>query len=115
MDAAMHSGTSDIFAKVKGLISQMIEKLLKEAEEDATEKAYCDKEMAETEAKQTDKEDTIEKLTTKIDSQTARSGKLKEEVAALQKELSDLAGAQAEMDRVRTEEKAAFDANSAEM
>merc|ERR1719160_2383566 len=63
MDAAMHSGTSDIFAKVKGLISQMIEKLLKEAEEDATEKAFCDKEMAETEAKQSDKEATIEKLT----------------------------------------------------
>ena len=35
----------DPFAKVKGLISNMIEKLLAEAEADATEKAYCDKEM----------------------------------------------------------------------
>merc|ERR1719388_493920 len=115
MDAAMHAGTSDIFAKVKGLISQMIEKLLKEAEEDATEKAFCDKEMAETEAKQSDKEATIEKLTTQIDSMSAKSAKLKEDVGVLQKELSELAKAQAEMDKVRAEEKAAFDKNSAEM
>jgi len=117
MDAAMHSGssTSDPFAKVKGLISDMIEKLLKEAEEDATEKAFCDKEMAETEAKQTDKEAAIEKLSTQIDSMSAKSAKLKEEVATLQKELSELAKAQAEMDKLRAEEKAAFDKNSAEM
>merc|ERR1719313_2211059 len=53
MVTAMRSGhkNGDPFAKVKGLISDMIEKLLAEAEADATEKAYCDKEMAETEAK----------------------------------------------------------------
>merc|ERR1719160_2068402 len=45
-----HRAGEDPFAKVKGLISDMIEKLLAEAEADATEKAYCDKEMAETEA-----------------------------------------------------------------
>merc|ERR1719217_1218945 len=113
----MQSGSSagDPFAKVKGLIQSMIEKLLKEAEEDATEKAFCDKEMAETEAKQTEKEAAIEKLSTEIDSMTAKSAKLKEEVATLQKELAALAKAQAEMDKLRAEEKAAFDKNSAEM
>jgi len=108
-------GSSDVFAKVKGLIRDMIEKLLKEAEADATEKAFCDKEMSETEAKKADKEATIEKLSTKIDSMTARSAKLKEEVAVLQEELAALAKAQAEMDKLRAEEKAAFDKNSAEM
>jgi hypothetical protein len=117
MAGVMRSSGSagDIFAKVKGLISDMIEKLLKEAEEDATEKAFCDKEMAETEAKKADKEANIEKLSTQIDSQNAKSAKLKEEVATLQKELSELARAQAEMDKVRGEEKAIYDKNSAEM
>merc|ERR1719390_481726 len=106
---------ADIFGKVKGLIQDMIEKLQAEAEADATEKAFCDKEMAETEQKKADKEAAIEKLSTQIDSQTAKSAKLKEEVATLQKELSALAKAQAEMDKLRAEEKAAFDKNSAEM
>jgi len=109
------AGSSDPFAKVKGLIRDMIEKLLKDSEADATEKAYCDKEMAETEQKQSDKEAAIEKLSTSIDSMTASSHKLKEEVATLQKELASLAKAQAEMDKLRAEEKAAFDKNSAEI
>merc|ERR1719230_2304430 len=71
--------------------------------------------MAETEAKKADKEAAIEKLSTQIDSMTARSAKLKEEVATLQAELSALAKAQAEMDKHRAEQKAAFDKNSAEM
>jgi len=115
MAAAMRNGQADPFAKVKGLISSMIEKLLSEAQADATEKAYCDKEMAETETKKADKEAAIEKLSTQIDSMTASSAKLKEEVATLQKELASLARAQAEMDKLRAEEKSAFDVNSAEM
>merc|ERR1719408_631013 len=53
MAQAMRAGSQsgDPFAKVKSLISNMIEKLLKEAEADATEKAFCDKEMSETETK----------------------------------------------------------------
>merc|ERR1719446_1939374 len=42
---------ADVFAKIKGLIQDMIEKLEAEAEADATKKAYCDKELAETNQK----------------------------------------------------------------
>merc|ERR1719440_1992276 len=45
----------------------------------------------------------------------AKSGKLKEEVAELEKELAALAKSQAEMDKLRSEEKGIFDTNEAEM
>merc|ERR1719171_1696420 len=118
MDAAAQlAGKSgdDPFAKIKGLISDMIEKLLKEAEEDAAKKGYCDKEMGETKAKKTELTDELNKLITKIDKMSADTAKLKEEVKVLSKELAELAKLQQEMDKIRGEEKAAYDKNKAEM
>jgi len=115
MAQAMRAGSGDPFAKVKSLISNMIEKLLSEAQADATETAFCNKEMAETEAKKADKEADIEKMSTQIDSLTAKSSKLKGQAAELQKNLAALARTQAEADKLRAEENAAFDVNSAEM
>merc|ERR1740117_2317362 len=104
----------DIFAKVKGLIRDMVEKLEADAEADATEKAFCDKKLAETNLKKDDKSAEIEKLGAKIASQTSQSAKLKEQVATLQAELAELTRSQAEMDRIRGEEKAVFDKSSSD-
>merc|ERR1712217_250147 len=98
-----------------GLIADMIEKLEAEAEADATHKAYCDKEIAESNEKKDDKTAEIAKLSTKIDQMSARSAQLKEEVAALQKSLAELAASQAEMGKMRKEENAAFLKNKADM
>jgi len=106
---------ADIFAKIKGLVTDMIEKLEAEAEADATKKAYCDKELAETNTKKDDKTAEIEKLTAKIEQQAAQSAKLKEEIATLEGELAALVREQAEMDKIRAEEKAQWEVNSAEM
>merc|ERR1719221_1397206 len=71
MSSAMDS--KDSFAKVKGLISEMIAKLEQEASDDATQKAYCDKELKETLEKRNDKSVNIDTLTTKIDQATSNS------------------------------------------
>merc|ERR1719356_2272538 len=99
------SSGEDPFAKIKGLITDMIETLEKEAAADAEHKAFCDKELGENEAKEQDKLAEIEKQTTKIDGWTASAAKLKEEVAAPQKE----------MDAIREKEKALYDKNRPEM
>jgi peptidoglycan hydrolase CwlO-like protein len=105
----------DPFAKVKGLIKDMIAKLLKEAEAEASHKAFCDKEMSETKTKKEDLGDEIEKLTAKIDKASAESAKLKDEVKTLQKELADLEKSQAEMDKIREEENTQYKADKEEM
>jgi len=113
LSMAMHS--RDPFGKIKGLIADMIEKLESEASADATHKAYCDKELSESNTKKTEKTNEIKKLTTRIDRQTAQSTQLKEEVAALQGALAKLANSQAEMDRIRQEEHDAFTSSKAEL
>jgi len=109
------SGGDDVFAKVKGLITDMISKLESEAKSEATEKAYCDEELAKTEAKKGELDAEIAKLTSKVDLAAAKSAGLKEDVKTLQAELAALAKEQASMDSIRAEEKAAFDTAKAEL
>jgi len=103
------------FGKIKGLIADMIAQLEDEAAADAAHKAYCDKELKETNTNKAEKTNEIKKLTTRIDRMTAQSAQLKEEVAALQTGLAHLAKSQAGMDKLRLEEKAAFTTSSAEL
>ena len=85
--SAMHAESSngdDPFAKVKGLISEMISRLEDKASADATHKAYCDKELSESRAKKEAKLAELEKLSASIDTKTAKSVQLKREVSELQ-------------------------------
>jgi len=111
----LNSGGQAPFDKVKGLITDMLAKLEKEAQEEADLNAWCNKEKGETNAKKDDTSATVEKVSTKLDTARASSKQLKQEVAQLQKELADLASAQSTMDELRAEEKALFEKNFPEL
>merc|ERR1719453_414732 len=93
----------------------MIATLEADAEADASQKAYCDKETAEATAKKDELTAESDKLSTKIAQDKSASAKLKGEVATLQSELAAMAKAKSEADKLRAEENAAFKKNSAEM
>merc|ERR1719321_2492192 len=109
------AGGADPFQKVKALVVDMIERLQKDAQADASHKAYCDKETGETVAKKKEKEAEVEKLTTKIDSMKAKSAQLKEEVAGLQKDLAEIASSTSEATSLRTKEKQQYRGDKKEM
>jgi septal ring factor EnvC (AmiA/AmiB activator) len=102
------SGTADPFAKVKGLIEDMIADLEKQAAEEASAKAFCDSETSKSKAKKDEHESTISTLSSKIDFANSRIAKLKEQIATLTEELRDIANEQSEATAIRQTEKETF-------
>merc|ERR1712224_725073 len=84
----------------------MIAKLLKEAQEEATQKAFCDKEMGASKTSQAQKTATIDKLQARIDGNSATIAELDEAVKALEAEVADIDKAQSEATAIRNSEKA---------
>lgn len=116
--AAIRLGTSsreDPFEKVKGLITEMIDKLEAKAKEEATHKEYCDREMGNTQDKKDELNAAIEKLTSEIDKARSKITILKQEIGELTTALAELAKLQQEMDEIRAEEKAAFDQHKSDV
>jgi len=105
---AKRGATLDVFAKIKGMISAMIAKLEKEQESEASEKAYCDEQLATATSKEADLMDSIKALSARIDQKSSKSADAKAEVSELQQELAAIDKEQKELDQVRKDEHAAF-------
>jgi len=97
--------SSDPFVKIRGLIEDMIAKLVKEAEEEATQKAFCDAEMGKSKTSQDEKTMTLEKLQSRIDGASSTIAQNTEDIKTLEAEVAEIDKAQAEATAIRTTEK----------
>merc|ERR1719213_236412 len=96
---------SDPFVKIRGLIEDMIAKLLKEAQEEATQKAFCDEDMGKSKTSEKEKTMTLDKLNSRIDKASARVAELTEAIKTLESEIATMDASYAEATKIRTEEK----------
>merc|ERR1719393_1213458 len=94
------------FGKVKKLIDDMITRLLEEANEDAQHEGYCDKEMGESKITRNKLNEEIDQLTAAVEDGKATIMTLTQEIALLEKEVSDLRSAMTEASQMRSAENA---------
>eukprot|EP00747_Dinoflagellata_sp_TGD_P152636 gnl/TRDRNA2_/TRDRNA2_177327_c3_seq1.p1 gnl/TRDRNA2_/TRDRNA2_177327_c3~~gnl/TRDRNA2_/TRDRNA2_177327_c3_seq1.p1 ORF type:complete len:696 (-),score=266.13 gnl/TRDRNA2_/TRDRNA2_177327_c3_seq1:102-2189(-) len=93
------------FGKVKKLIDDMITRLLEEANEDASHEGFCDKEMGESKITRNKLNEEIDALQAAVEDGKATIMTLTNEIADLEKEMSDLSAAMTEATSMRTAEK----------
>eukprot|EP00746_Dinoflagellata_sp_MGD_P153615 gnl/MRDRNA2_/MRDRNA2_84343_c0_seq2.p1 gnl/MRDRNA2_/MRDRNA2_84343_c0~~gnl/MRDRNA2_/MRDRNA2_84343_c0_seq2.p1 ORF type:complete len:720 (-),score=259.46 gnl/MRDRNA2_/MRDRNA2_84343_c0_seq2:21-2180(-) len=97
---------ADPFAKVKKLIDDMITRLLEEANADAEQKGFCDKELGTNKITRDKLTSEIDELDAAIEEGKAMIIKLTEDIATLTKEVAEIDAAVEEATRLREEEKA---------
>merc|ERR1719238_404919 len=96
------------FSKIVAQIDGMVKVLGDEQDDDDTQKAFCEKEIAKSEKQQADTEDAIEVSAASIDEMTSASATLAEEIKTLGTEIKALDKAVAEATEQRKEEHAEF-------
>jgi len=97
---------ADPFAKVKKMIDEMITRLLEEANADAEQKGFCDKELGTNKITRDKLSSDIEKLQSEIEEAEASIAKLGEEITELTAGVEELDKAMAEATEQREKEKA---------
>jgi hypothetical protein len=105
---------SDQFAKIRGLIESMIDRLMKEAAEEADQKMFCDTEIEKSRAKQKELSSKVDMHTVRIEKSEAGKAKLAEQISTLNMEISEIDTGMKEATDLRTKEKEEFDSSSAE-
>merc|ERR1719387_1264887 len=86
----------------------MIAKLVKEAEEEATQQAFCEKEMGASTKAQDEKQTKVDKYKVRIDKAATDIATLTEAIKTLEAEIAEIDKAQAEATAIRTKEHAEY-------
>jgi hypothetical protein len=102
------SAMSDPFGKVRGLINDMLAKLEKQAQEEATHNAFCTEELKKSNEKKESKTAEVDKYQTRLDKGNAKVAELTERVSELRSELADLQAGAKEALNLRQEENGNF-------
>merc|ERR1719313_2582389 len=95
---------SDTFGKIKGLIEAMIDRLEKEAAEEADAKAFCDTETSKSKAKQADLMSKLDMHGVRIEKATATIDELKVQIKTTQESMAAMDQAEAEATALRQKE-----------
>merc|ERR1719359_915614 len=96
----------DPFAKIKGMIKDLIVKLMEEANSEADSHAYCETELATNKQTREIKSSEVEDLTANLEEQEALFEKLTTEIAALSDAIAETKAAQSKATGIRNQEKA---------
>merc|ERR1719265_2697549 len=105
---------SDQFAKIRGLIESMIDRLMKEAAEEADAKAFCDVEMDKSRTKQRELSSKVDMHAVRIEKSESSIAKLKGAIQTLQVEIASIDSGTKEATELRTKQKSEFDETSSE-
>merc|ERR1719440_1476603 len=96
----------DPFVKIKGMIQEMIEKLLEEEADEANHKGWCDEEISKTVKDRDYRLSDIEALHASLEELNAREEKLTLEKEELEEQVATLNSDYANQTKARAEEKA---------
>jgi len=99
---------SDPFNKIRGLIEGMISKLITEANEEASQKGFCDEEMGKSTKSKDDKSMSLDKFRSRSDKASAAKTLLEESVKELEAEMADIDAGEAEATKLRSQEKSDY-------
>merc|ERR1719473_1925501 len=86
----------------------MIEKLLNEANEEAQQKAFCDKEIGASKKSQEEKTMKLDKYSARLDTATSTMAELREAIKTLEGEIAEIDKTNAEAQAIRSEENADY-------
>merc|ERR1719191_94078 len=106
--ALAYRAAEDPFGKIRGMVEDMIAKLMQEAAEEATQKAFCDKEIGESMTTKGDKEGKLSKVNSRLEKAESSIASLTEEITKLSAEVAENDKAMASATAIRQKEKSDF-------